>query len=69
MLTEPWLNLGFSKDHRRFGLYTPIFLIPRTLLLGIKCGACSISATGESNGKSQLANYLQNSYAFESYGG
>ena len=31
--------------------------------------ACSISAIGESNGKSQLARYFQNSDALESYGG
>ena len=30
--------------------------------------AC-FSEIGESNDKSQLAKYLQNSYAFESYGG
>ena len=57
------------KDHWRFGPYTPIFLIPGTLLLGFYCGARSIGAIGESNGKSQLAKYLQNSYSFESYGG
>ena len=45
---------------------TPIFLIPRTLLLGFWCGACSISAIGESNGKSRRANYFQNSYTLES---
>ena len=28
-----------------------------------------MSAIGESNGKSQLAKYFQNSYALESYGG
>ena len=29
--------------------------------------ACSISAIGESNGKSKLAKYFQNSYALERY--
>ena len=58
-----------DKDHRRFGPYTPIFLIPRTLLLSFWCGACSIRAIDESNGKSQLAKYFQNSYALEIYGG
>ena len=58
-----------AKDHWRFGPYTPIFLIPRTLLLSFWCGACSISAIRESNGKSQLAKYFQNSYSFDSYGG
>ena len=43
----------------------PIFLIPRTLLLSFWCNACSISAIGESDGKSQLAKYFQNSYALE----
>ena len=57
------------KDHWRFGPYTPIFLIPRTLLLSFWCGACSINGIGGSNGKSQLAKYFQNSYALESYGG
>ena len=57
------------KFERIIGPYTPIFLIHRTLLLSFKCGACSISAIGESNGKSQLAKYFQNSYALESYGG
>ena len=46
-----------------------IVVFPRTLLLSFWCGACSISAIGESNGKSQLAKYFQNSYALESYGG
>ena len=58
-----------SKDHWRFVPYTPIFLIPRMLLLSFWCGACSISTIGESNGKSQLAKYFQNSYALQSYGG
>ena len=57
------------KDHWRFGPYTPIFLISRTLLLSVWCDACSISAIGESHGKSQLAKYFQNSYALERYGG
>ena len=57
-----------SKDHWRFGPYTPIFLNPRTLLLSFRCDACSISAIGESNSKSQLAKYFQNSYALERYG-
>ena len=52
----------WAKDHWRFGPSTPIFLIPRTLLL-------SVSAIGESNGKSQLAKYFQISYALERYGG
>ena len=58
-----------SKDHWRFEPYMPIFLIPRTLHLSFWCGACSISAIVESNGKSQLAKYFPNSYALESYGG
>ena len=63
-------SLGYlnSKDHWRFGPYTPIFLIPRTLILSFWCDACSISAIGESNNKSQLAKYFQNSYALERYG-
>ena len=39
------------------------------MLLSFWCGACSISAIGESNGKSQLAKKFQNSYALASYGG
>ena len=58
-----------EKDHWRFGPYTPIFLIPRTLLLSFLCGVCSISEIGESNGKSQLAKYFQNFYTLGSYGG
>ena len=49
-----------SKDHWRFGPYTLIFLIPRTLLFSFCCDACSISAIGEFDGKSQLAKYFQN---------
>ena len=37
--------------------------------LSVWCGACSISAIGESNGNSQLAKYFRNSYALERYGG
>ena len=55
-------GVKWTKDHWRFGPYTPIFLIPRTLLLSLWCGTCSISAIGESNGQSQLAKYFQNSY-------
>ena len=51
------------------GLIRLFFLIPRTLLLSFWCDACSISAIGESNGKSQLGKYFQNSYALERYGG
>ena len=51
------------------GLINLFFLIPRTLLMSFWCDACSVSAIGESNGKSQLAKYFQNSYALESYGG
>ena len=58
-----------SKDHWRFGPYTPIFLILKTLLLSFRCDACSISAICEFYGKSQLAKYFQNSYALERYGG
>ena len=47
----------------------PNFLIPRTLLFSFWCNACSISAIVESNGKSQVAKYFQNSYALERYGG
>ena len=57
------------KDHLRFRPYTPIFLIPRTLLLSFWCDAFSISVICESNGKSQIAKYSQNSYALETYGG
>ena len=57
------------KDHCWFRPYTPIFLIPRTLLLSFWCDACSINAIGESNGKSQQANYFKNSYAPGRYGG
>ena len=42
---EQYLN---PKDHWRFGPYTPIFLIPRTLLLSFWCGACNVSAIGKS---------------------
>ena len=52
-------TLEASKDHWRFGHYTPIFMIPRTLLLSFWCDVCSISAIGEFNGKSQLAKYFQ----------
>ena len=50
---------NLPKDHWLFGPYTPIFLIPRILLLSFLCDACSISAIGESNGKSQLANIFK----------
>ena len=57
-----------TLDNWRFRLYTPIFLIPRTLLLSFWCGACSISAICESYGKSQLAKYFENSHTLKSYG-
>ena len=46
------------------------FLIPRTLHFSFWCDACSISAVGESNGKSQLANpfFFLNSYTLERNG-
>ena len=47
----------------------PIFLIPRALLLSFWCDTSRISAIDESNGRSQLAKYFQNSYALEIYGG
>ena len=66
-----WSPTGFTLTltHWRFGPYTPIFLNSRTLLLSSRCGSCSISAIGESNGKSQLAKNYQNSCALESYCG
>ena len=54
-----------TKDHWRYGPYTTIFLIPRTLIFSFWCDACSISAKGESNDKSQLAKYFQNAFALE----
>ena len=75
----PFINKGMAfidlhsifkdKDHWRFGPYTPIFLIHRTMLLSFCFVTCSISAIGESIGKSQLSEYFQNFYALESYGG
>ena len=59
--------LNQIKDHWRCGPYMPFFLIPWTLLLSFWCDACSISAIGESNHKSQIANFFQNSYTLERY--
>ena len=63
------LHVLSRKGHWRFRPYTPIFLIPRTLLLSFWCGTCSISPIGEYNGKRQLAKYFKISYALERYGG
>ena len=52
-----------------FGLIRLFFLIPRTQVFNFWCDACSISAIGESNVKSQLAKYFQNSYALRDMAG
>ena len=61
--------MSLAKDHIRYGPYMPIFLITRTLRLSFWCDACSISAIGRPNCKSQLAKYFQISYALEDMAG
>ena len=47
----------------------PYFMTSRTLFLSLWCDAFSINAIGESNGKSQLSKYFQNSFTLKGIAG